>query len=284
MGRRWSATILGGLGALLLALGVAMFSVVGTVSSASATRNTVESLMRNQLFRQAIADEVVTAIEDSGDTPQEKVVFSLARPLIENAVSRAIDSSRLQDFVGDVSFTAYEVFVEEKPPAEVDVSPVIDVAVDAIKQIDPRIAKNFSPKVKPLTLERNIDSPDLRTIRDDVQTGMWVLIVVGLLLQIAAWFLSVEHNSKKLLQLGRRIAAAGSAMAIAAVVARQVVPGYASENKDLAKAITSFATSPLYVRGIVIAVIGVALAVGGYLGERRTRHGEPAPTDIVSSR
>ena len=284
MSRRWSATFLGGLGALLLALGVATFSVVGSVSSASATRTTVESLMRNQSFRQAIAEEVVTAIADSGDTPQEKVVFSLARPLIENAVSRAIDSPRLQDFIGEVSFKAYEVFVDEQPSAEVDVSPVIDVAVDAIKQIDPRIAKNFSPKVEPLTLERTVDSPDLRAIRDDVQTGMWVLIVVGVLFQVATWFVSVGHNSKKLLQLGRRIAIVGSAMAIAAVVARQVVPGYASENKDLVTAITTFATSPLFVRGIVIALIGVVLAVGGYLGERRTRYGETAPTDVVGGR
>lgn len=284
MGRRLSATFLGGLGVVLLVVGLSAFTIVGSVASASAVRNTVESLMKYQSVRLAIADDIVTAIEDSGDTPQEKVVFSLARPLIETAVSRAIDSSRLQEFFGDVSFRAYEVFVDEKPATTVDVSPVIDIAVNAIKKIDPRIAKNFTPNVEPLKLERTAESPDLGTLRNGVQKGTWALLVIGVLLQVAAWFLSTATISVRVLRLGRRIVAVGVGMMLFTLLARLVAPGFSPDNKELVKAIVQFITQPLYVKGTVIAIIGVALAVGGYLGERRTRHGELAPTHGDRSR
>ena len=272
MSRRISATILGGLGGLFLGVGLIVLSVFGFVSSADAARQSVESLMSDSSIRRTIADEVVTAIEDSGDTPQERVVFSLARPLIEDAVSRAINSPRLQTFFGEVSFTAYEVFVDERPTSKIDVSPVIDVAVDAIKKIDPRIAKNFTPKVEPLTLERDANSPDLKGIRNSVRIGMWAFVIVGVLLEIGAWFLATADNATKVRRLGIRIALVGVAVLLVALIARQVIPGFSQENGDLVAAVTRFVTEPVLVRGILVAVIGITVAGAGWFQARRTSH------------
>ena len=272
MKRRISATFLGGFGGLFLGVGLIVLSVFGFVSSATATRQSVESLMSDSSIRRTIADEVVTAIEDSGDTLQEKVVFSLARPLIEDAVSRAINSSRLQTFFGEVSFTAYEVFVDEQPASKIDVSPVIEVAVDAIKKIDPRIAKNFAPKVEPLTFERDANSPDLKGIRHGVRLGMWALLIVGVLFEIGAWFLSVADHVTKLRRLGIRIALIGVAVLLVALIARQVVPGFSQENGDLVAAVTRFVTEPVLTKGILVAVIGVTVAGAGWFQTRRTSH------------
>lgn len=272
MRRRLSAAILGGLGAMLLGVGLVVLTVFGFVSSASATRDSVESLMSDSSIRRTIADEVVTAIEDSGDTPQEQVVFSLARPLIEDAVSRAIDSSRLQQFFGDVSYQAYRVFVDEQPASKVDVSPVIDVAVDAIKRIDPRIATNFSPKIKPLTLERDADSPDLKRIRNNVRMGVWALVIIGVLLEIGAWFLTIATTAIKLRRLGIRLAFVGFFLALAVVITRQIAPGFSQDNHDLIAAVARFVTEPVLTRGILIVVLGAVVAGTGWVINRRTSH------------
>ena len=272
MGRRLGVTFLGGSGALALSIGLIVLSLFGFVSSATATRQSVESLMSDSSIRRTIADEVVTAIEDSGDTPQEKIVFSIARPLIEDAVTRAINSSRLQTFFGDVSFTAYEVFVDEKPASKIDVSPVIDVAIDAIKKIDPRIAKNFTPKVEPLTLERDANSPDLKGIRNSVRLGMWALLVIGVLLEIGAWFVATADNATKVRRLGIHVALVGIAVLLVALTARQVVPGLSQDNRDLVAAVTRFVTEPVLTRGIVVAVVGIAVTGAGWFLSRRTSH------------
>ena len=272
MGRRLGVTFLGGSGALALSIGLIVLSLFGFVSSATATRQSVESLMSDSSIRRTIADEVVTAIEDSGDTPQEKIVFSIARPLIEDAVTRAINSSRLQTFFGDVSFTAYEVFVDEQPASKIDVSPVIDVAIDAIKKIDPRIAKNFTPKVEPLTLERDANSPDLKGIRNSVRLGMWALLVIGVLLEIGAWFVATADNATKVRRLGIHVALVGIAVLLVALTARQVVPGLSQDNRDLVAAVTRFVTEPVLTRGIVVAVVGIAVTGAGWFLSRRTSH------------
>lgn len=267
--RRISATLLGGVGAGFLALGLVFMGVYGLVSSAAATQKSVESAISDTAIRQAIADEVVTAIEESGDTPQEKIVFSIARPLIENAVARAFETEKIQKFVGTVAFTFYEVFVDEKPAQKVDVSPLVDVGIDAIKSIDKRIAKDFTPKVDPLEIRRDADSPDLKTARDDVRGGTRAVLLLGILLQIAAWFLSVATPIVRLKRLGIRIACVGIVMVAGVFVARQVAPNFSSENADVIDAVTIFVTAPVLVRGLAVVVVGAVVAVSAWLLARR---------------
>lgn len=243
--------------------------VFGLVSSAAATQESVEAAISDTAIRQAIADEVVTAIEESGDTPQEKIVFSIARPLIENSVARAFETEKIQTFVGTVAFTFYEVFVEEKPAQKVDVSPLVDVGIEAIKSIDKRIAKDFTPKVDPLEIKRDADSPDLKTARDDIRGGMRAVLLLGVLLQAGSWFLSVASPMVRLRRLGIRIACAGIAMVVAVVVARQVAPTLSSENAEVIDAVTLFATGPVLSRGFVVVVVGSIVAISAWLVSRR---------------
>lgn len=274
-GRRIAATCLGGLGVVFFVIGIAVMTVFGFVASATATQKTVESAMSDQAIREVIADEVVNAIEESGETPTEKIVFSLARPFLDSAVARAIDSPKLQKFIGEISFKAYEVFVDEKPATSVDVSPVIDVAVDAIKKIDPRVAENFVPKVKPLELKRDADSPDLRTIRDDVKTGMWVVLLVGVLLHIASWFLAHASRGQKLSRLGIRLSSGGIMLVMAVALVRNQASSFSVENPEVAQAVTDFVSSPVMARGVFLVVVGSAAAVAGWAMHKKVK--SPVP-------
>lgn len=254
--RRITATFVGGLGIALLSVGLVGTSLFGFVSSAEATRKTVESVFDDSSIRQVVANELVTKIEESGDTPQEKIVFSIAKPLIENAVMKVMRTPALRDFAGDISFTAYEVFVDEKPPTKVDLTPMVEAAMGAIKNVDPRIARQFTPKVDPLELKRDADSPDLKGIRDGIRRGLWVILVLGVFLEALAWFLSTATNLQKLTRLGIRLAIGGILAVLSVLIIRGQTFGASAPDAEAVQALTTFMTRSTYTWGIGLFLVG----------------------------
>ena len=255
------STLIGGLGIGLFTVGLVGMSVFGFVSSAEAAQKTAMSIFDDASLRQVMAEELVTRIEESGDSPQEKIVFSIAKPLIDNAVMKALSTPVLRDFAGDISFAAYEVYVEEKPSRTVDLSPMIDAAMGAIRDVDPRIAKQFTPKVDPIEIKREPDSPNLKTLRDNGRLGLWIVVVLGLLLEVLAWFLSTATAIRKVFRLGIRLVVAGVAVVFSVVVARQQTFGVAADKVDVVGAVVGFVSSPVYTRGIVMVIIGSVISL-----------------------
>lgn len=259
--RRTAATFVGGLGIVFLSVGLVGTSLFGFVSSAETTRKSVESVFDDSSIRQVVAKELVTKIEESGDTPQEKIVFSIAKPLIENAVMKVMGTPALRDFAGDISFTAYEVFVDEKPPTKVDLSPMVEAAMGAIKNVDPRIARQFTPKVDPLELKRDADSPDLKGIRDNVRRGLWVILVLGVVLEALAWFLSTATNLQRLMRLGIRLAIGGILVALSVLTVRGQTFGASAIDAEAVRALTAFMTRSTYAWGIGLFLVGSVVVI-----------------------
>ena len=278
--RNFGAEVLGGLGIVLFCLGIAAMVIVGFVSSSGAAKSTVESALANSAIRDVIAEELVIKVEESADSPQEKIVFSIARPLIRNAVANALDKPRLRQAAGDIAAAAYSVFVEEEPATEVDIEAFVSTAIDAMKLVDSKIAKTFNPTIDPLELKRDTDSPDIKGIRDAAKTASRILLGLGLLLQVAAWFLSVADYKRKLRALGIRIMMSGVILFAGVFIARAQVPRISTDNQEVLRAMTQFLTAPIMVRAVVCLSVGLISAL---VGEFLLRRDKQTPLHLSGS-
>ena len=113
--RRTFATILGGLGIVFLGLGLVSLVLMSFVSSPDAAKSTVKSALNQPDVRDVIADELIQKLQESADNDAEKLVFSIARPLIVTAVKEKLADPELIDFAGEVAATVYAVYIENAP-------------------------------------------------------------------------------------------------------------------------------------------------------------------------
>ena len=120
--RRAFATFLGGLGIVFLGLGLISLVLMSFVSSPVAAKSTIKSALNQPDVRDVIADKLIEKLQDSADNDTEKLVFSVARPLIVSAVREKLGDPDLIDFAGEVAATVYAVYIENAPAASVDIS------------------------------------------------------------------------------------------------------------------------------------------------------------------
>jgi hypothetical protein len=100
-----------------------------------------------------------------------------------------------------------------------------------------------------------------------------LFVIIGLLLQVAAWFLSVTPQWQRILRLGIRLFSGGVVFLGIVVVARSRIPQSSTENKAALEAAAQFITDPMVTRFIVLIVLG---AFTGAVGFAMTR--KPTPT------
>ena len=267
--RRTFATLLGGLGIALLGLGLVSLVLMSFVSSPAAAKSTVKSALAQPDVRDVIADELIEQLEDSADNDAEKLVFSVARPLIVAAVKEKLADPDLRDFAGDVAATVYAVYIENAPAASVDISKFSDATLAAIRSADPSIPKDQNPTLDPLKVEREPGDTDYKSIRDMAQRGSWLFVILGLLLQVAAWFLSVANQWKRTLRLGIRLFSGGVIFLGIVLVVRSKIPQTSTENKAALEAATQFITDPMVTRFIVLIVLGVITGAVGFVMNRK---------------
>ena len=267
--RRTFATILGGIGIVFLGLGLISIVLMSFVSSPAAAKSTVKSALAQPDVRDVIADELIEQLEDSADNDAEKLVFSIARPLIVAAVKEKLADPDLRDFAGDVAATVYAVYIENAPAASVDISKFSDATLAAIRSADPSIPKDQNPTLDPLKVEREPGDTDYKSIRDMAQRGSWLFVILGLLLQVAAWFLSVANQWKRTLRLGIRLFSGGVIFLGIVLVVRSKIPQTSTENKAALEAATQFITDPMVTRFIVLIVLGVITGAVGFVMNRK---------------
>jgi hypothetical protein len=269
--RRTFATILGGVGIIFLCLGLVSMVLIGFVSSPDAAKSTVKSALSSAEVRQVIAEELVKKLEEGGDgeDAENSIVFSLARPLIVNAVANKLGEPAMRDFAGEVASKMYAVYIEDAPATTVDISTFATGTIDAIRGVDPSVPKDEDPKMDPIDVKKNEGDTDIKGIRNLAKSGVWLFLALGVLLQVAAWFLATAGQWKKLQRLGIRLAIGGVIMFAAISIVKSKVPQSVEDNEAAAKAATNFITSPILTRFIALTVLGIVVAIAGFVVQRK---------------
>jgi hypothetical protein len=269
--RRTFATILGGVGIIFLCLGLVSMVLIGFVSSPDAAKSTVKSALSSAEVRQVIADELVNKLEEGGDGEEagNSIVFSLARPLIVNAVANKLGEPAMRDFAGEVASKMYAVYIEDAPAATVDISTFATGTIDAIRGVDPSVPKDEDPKMDPIDVKKNEGDTDIKGIRNLAKSGVWLFLALGVLLQVAAWFLATTGQWKKLQRLGIRLTIGGVIMFAVISIVKSKVPQSVEDNEAAAKAAANFITSPMLTRFIVLTVLGIVVAAAGFFLQRK---------------
>ena len=267
--RRTFGTILGGLGIVFLGLGLISLVLMSFVSSPTAAKSTIKSALNQPDVRDVIADKLIEKLQDSADNDTEKLVFSVARPLIVSAVKEKLADPDLINFAGEVAATVYAVYIENAPAASVDISKFSDATIAAIRAADPSIPTDQNPTMDPLKVERKPGDTDIKSIRDMAQRGSWLFVIIGLLLQVAAWFLSVATQLQRTLRLGIRLFAGGAIFLGIVLIARGRIPQSSTDNKAALTAAAQFITDPMVTRFIVLTVLGAVVGITGFVMNRK---------------
>ena len=267
--RRTFATFLGGLGIVFLGLGLISLVLMSFVSSPAAAESTIKSALNQPDVRDVIADKLIEKLQDSADNDTEKLVFSVARPLIVSAVKEKLADPDLINFAGEVAATVYAVYIENAPAASVDISKFSDATIAAIRAADPSIPTDQNPTMDPLKVERKPGDTDIKSIRDMAQRGSWLFVIIGLLLQVAAWFLSVATQLQRTLRLGIRLFAGGAIFLGIVLIARGRIPQSSTDNKAALTAAAAFITDPMVTRFILLTVLGAVVGITGFVMNRK---------------
>ena len=266
--RRTFATILGGVGIIFLCLGLVSMVLIGFVSSPDAAKSTVKSALSSAEVRQVIADELVKKLEEGGDG-EDSIIFSLARPLIVNAVANKMSEPAMRDFAGEVASKMYAVYIEDAPATTVDISTFATGTIDAIRGVDPSVPKDEDPKMDLIDVKKNEGDTDIKGIRNLAKSGVWLFLALGVLLQVAAWFLATTGQWKKLQRLGIRLTIGGVIMFAVISIVKSKVPQSVEDNEAAAKAAANFITNPMLTRFIVLTVLGIVVAIAGFVVQRK---------------
>ena len=266
--RRTFATLLGGIGIIFLCLGLVSMVLIGFVSSPDAAKSTVKSALSSAEVRQVIADELVNKLEEGGDG-EDSIIFSLARPLIVNAVANKLGEPAMRDFAGEVASKMYAVYIEDAPATTVDISTFASGTIDAIRGVDASVPKDEDPKMDPIDVKKNEGDTDIKGIRNLAKSGVWLFLALGVLLQVAAWFLATVGQWKKLQRLGIRLAIGGVIMFAVISIVKSKVPQSVEDNEAAAKAAANFIASPMLTRFIVLTVLGIVVAAAGFFLQRK---------------
>ena len=270
--RRTFATILGGFGVALLGLGLIALVLVSFVSSPAAAKSTTESVLKQQDVRNYLVEEIVKQIEEKAN-PVQKLVLIFARNKILTAVHRVLAEPEIQSFAGDAAAKAYSVYVENEPTAEIDISPISKAVVTAVIGTDKRLRLADNLELDPITITRDDNDFDYGGLRDLIQRNSWFFVVLGILLQVAAWFLSVASQWQRFLRLGIRLFLGGVAFLGIVLVVRSRISQSSPDNKAVIDGVTQILTDPMVTRFIVMIVLGV---ITGALGLAMTRKTAPS--------
>jgi hypothetical protein len=266
--RRTFATILGGFGVALLGLGLIALVLVSFVSSPAAAKSTTESVLKQADVRNYLVEEIVKQIEEKAN-PVEKLVLIFARNKIVKAVHRVLAEPEIQSFAGDAAAKAYSVYVDNESEAEIDISPISKAVVAAVIGTDKRLRLANNLELDPITITRDDNDFDYGGLRDVIQRNSWFFVILGTLLQVAAWFLSVASQWQRFLRLGIRLFLGGLAFLGIVLIVRSRIPQSSTDNKAAIEAATQILTDPMVARFIVMMLLGLATGAVGFMMNRK---------------
>jgi hypothetical protein len=269
LARRTFATILGGFGIVFLGLGVIALVLMSFISSPAAAKSTTESALNQPDIRNYLVEEIVNQIEDKAN-PIQKLVLIFARNKIVTAVQNVLAEPEIQSFAGDAAAKAYSVYVDNEPSAEIDISPISKAVVAAVIGTDKRLRLADNLELDPITITRDDNDFNYGGLRDLIQRNSWFFVILGILLQVAAWFLSVASQWQRLLRLGIRLFLGGVAFLGIVLAVRSRISQSSTDNKAVIDGVTQILTDPMVTRFIVLSVLGAITGAVGFAMTRKT--------------
>lgn len=276
--RRTFATILAGVGIVLLGLSLISLVLMSFVSSPTAAKSTAEIALQQPEVRNYLVKEIVKEIEEKAD-PVQKLVLIFARNRIVTAVEKVLSEPEIQSSVGDAAAKAYSVYVDNEPVAEIDISPISKAVVAAVIGTDKRLRFADNLELDPIKITRDDNDFNFGPLRDSLQRSSSLFVILGILLQVAAWFLSVATLWQRVCRLGIRLLLGGVTFLGIVLVARSRVPQSSTDNKAAIEAATQILTDPMATRFIVMAVLGLFIGSVGFAMKRKA---VPAVSSISS--
>jgi hypothetical protein len=266
--RRTFASFLGGFGVALLGLGIIALVLMSFVSSPGAAKSTTESVLKQPDVRNYLVEEIVKQIEDKAN-PVQKLVLIFARDRIVTAVEKVLSEPEIQSSVGDAAAKAYSVYVDNEPVAEIDISPISKAVVAAVIGTDKRLRFADNLELDPITITRDDNDFNYGGLRDLIERNSWFFVILGILLQVAAWFLSVASQWQRLFRLGIRLFLGGVAFLGIVLVVRSRISQSSIENKPVIDGVTQLLTDPMVTRFIQLTVLGAIIAIAGFRMNRK---------------
>jgi hypothetical protein len=268
LARRTFATILGGFGIVFLGLGVIALVLMSFISSPAAAKSTTESALNQPDIRNYLVEEIVNQIEDKAN-PIQKLVLIFARNKIVTAVQNVLVEPEIQSFAGDAAAKAYSVYVDNEPSAEIDISPISKAVVAAVIGTDKRLRLADNLELDPITITRDDNDFNYGGLRDLIERNSWSFVILGILLQVAAWFLSVATQWQRFLRLGIRLFLGGVAFLGIVLVIRSRISQSSTDNKAVIDGVTQLLTDPMVTRFIQLTVLGAIIAIAGFRMNRK---------------
>jgi hypothetical protein len=268
--RRTFATIFGGVGIVFIGLGLISLVLINFVSSPIAAKSTVEIALQQPEVRSYLVEEIVKEIEDKAN-PVQKLVLIFARDRIVTAVEKVLSEPEIQSSVGDAAAKAYSVYVDNEPAAEIDISPISKAVVAAVIGTDKRLRFADNLELDPITITRDDNDLDFGPLRDSLQRSSRLFVILGILLQVVAWFLSVASQLRRFMRLGIRLFLGGITFLGIVLVVRSRVPQSSTDNKPALEAAVSLITGPMVTRFVVLIVLGLVIGSVGFVMNRKAQ-------------
>ena len=267
--RRTFSTFLGGIGVTLLGLGLIASVLMSFVSSPTAAKSTVENTLKQPEVQNFLVTEIVNELEEKANSVQ-KLVLIFAHNKIVTAIQKVLAEPEIQSSIGDAAAKAYSVYVDDEPTAEIDISPISKAVVAAVIGTDKRLKLAENLELDPVKITRDDNDFDFGLLRDSLRLGSWSLILIGLMMQVGAWFLSIASQWQRLLRLGIRFFTVGVVFLGIVLVARSKVPQSFDDNKAAIEAVAQLITDPMVTRFIVLSIFGAITGALGFIMNRKT--------------
>ena len=268
--RRTFATIFGGVGIVFLGLGLISLVLINFVSSPTAAKSTVEIALQQPEVRNYLVEEIVKEIEDKAN-PVQKLVLVFARNRIVTAVEKVLSEPEIQSSIGDAAAKAYSVYVDDEPTAEIDISPISKAVVAAVIGTDNRLRFADNLELDPIKITRDDNDWDFGPLRDSLQRSSSLFVILGILLQVVAWFLSVASQLRRFMRLGIRLFLGGITFLGIVLVVRSRVPQSSTDNKPALEAAVWLITDPMVTQFIVMILLGLLTGVVGFVMNRKAQ-------------
>jgi hypothetical protein len=125
-------------------------------------------------------------------------------------------------------------------------------------------------ELDPITITRDDNDFNYGGLRDLIERNSWSFVILGILLQVAAWFLSVATQWQRFLRLGIRLFLGGVAFLGIVLVIRSRISQSSTDNKAVIDGVTQILTDPMVTRFIVLSVLGAITGAVGFAMTRKT--------------
>lgn len=246
-----------------------------SVGAGNPAGKTVTALTKNKEVRDEAARFFIEKLTD-GASPEDLARFDELEATISGKLDELVANEDFMAQVGDVSDEVYDFFVNGIDETQiVEAKAVAGDLVDALVEVDPDFA-NLQQEVndwKGLELEPVNDGPDLKALKDSLNSTFWaalfLTIVTGIL--YARWSRS---RRGMLLFFGVTVTILGAIDLMAAGAIRSAVVGTVDETNRFANAavpvVADSLLSPFRTIGILWLVLGVGSIIGGVVVGRRT--------------